>query len=69
MNFEALDIKLRKLLLYPINRIQYKDFGFKSIVYKPYRVLGKEFISLGKRVTFYKGARIECIKSWGGGNL
>lgn len=66
MSLENLDRKLRKIIFYPINICIYRNYGFKTLIYKPIRVTGKKYISLGNRVNIWKGARIECVDKWGG---
>lgn len=66
MTLVDLDRKIRKLLFFPFCKIIYKHFGFKSLIYKPLFLYGRKYISLGKSVNLFKGARIECISSWKG---
>ena len=42
----------------------YKDFGNKSKVIKPMRVIGKKYITIGKNVIINNGIRLEAIDKW-----
>lgn len=47
-----------------LHKMSYKQFGKKSIIYKPLFITGKKYISIGKNVTIRNNARIECISKW-----
>lgn len=61
MRLQNLGKKVRKVFLFPFDKLLYKEFGFKSLIFKPILLYGRKYISLGRSVNFYKGARIECI--------
>lgn len=42
----------------------YKDFGKKSVIYAPDRILGKKNIAIGSNVTILHHARMEAIRSY-----
>lgn len=65
MNKFSLKMKFLKLIKYPLCKILYKTYGFKSIIYKPIMINGKKYIEIGKSVRFFTGARIEAIDTWG----
>lgn len=64
MNSLSLARKISKLIKYPFDLIAYKRFGFKSLVYKPIMIYGRKYMSFGKSVVFFTGARIEAISSY-----
>ena len=66
MALEQLIEKAEKLLRYPFCKLIYKEYGFKSLIYRPIRLSGRKYISLGKSVNIWKSARIECISDWEG---
>lgn len=57
--------KVRARIQSFFNRIPYSFFGEKSIIYKPDRIIGKKYISIGNGVTILQHARIEAIDEYG----
>lgn len=56
--------KIAKVIKFPLCKITYGDFGFKSYIIKPMMISGKKYIHIGKRVTIRNGARIEAIDKY-----
>ncbi len=49
-----------------ISGIGYKEFGMTSRIVHPMRILGKKYISIGKKVYILDGLRMEAISLWNG---
>ncbi len=49
--------------IYFVNKPFYKKLGKKAVFFKPIRVYGKKYISLGENVRFGEYARIEALDS------
>lgn len=66
MLVEKINKNIYKLFQSIINKIRFKSFGSKSIIYKPDRIVGSSNISIGNEVYIQKHARIECVTNYAG---
>lgn len=51
--------------LYKVKGIGYKKFGYRSMVYKPMRIIGKKYIEIGEKSYILHGARMEAYDTYG----
>lgn len=59
-NFFFMNISRKNIF----KRIFYGKCGRNSVIYKPLVIVNKRNIYLGNNVSFFCGARIECINEW-----
>ena len=51
------------------DNLYFGKIGKKSKVVKPMRIIGKKRIFIGDSVTILNSARMEAVKTWGGGGI
>ena len=62
---DYMELKIRFLRFFSfINKLFYGNFGKRSAIISPIRIIGRKNIFIGKRCLIRDGARIECIYKW-----
>jgi len=58
--------KLKRILLYAVNKPFYGAYGMDTVVEKPMMITNRRDIYFGKRCRVKSFARIESVRKWGG---